>query len=776
MCTHGAVPFISLAPIVLVMALAGGGCERKPLRAGPASGATMPTENPSLVDSEEFIAGARRPAGPPEAKHAADVERWLGRMTLREKVGQMTQLTLSMVCDGKDEALAVSPEKLHKAVVEYGVGSILNVNERAIPRDGWHAILRAIQNESKKSRLGIPVLYGIDTIHGANYVAEGTMFPQPLGMAATFDPELLLRASRIAAAETRRAGIPWTFSPILDVGRQPLWSRLYETFGEDTYLATVMGLAAVRGYEGDDVSSPQQVAACMKHYVGYSFPKSGQDRTTAVISDGALREYFLPTFAAAIRAGAHTLMVNSGDVNGVPGHINHRLLTTVLRGELGFRGLVVSDWQDIKRLVDPHRVAKTEKEATLMSITAGVDMSMVPDDYSFSDLLLALVEEGSVPMARIDEAVRRVLALKYELGLFDDPLRGASAGTSIGGPEARRASLEAAHASITLLKNAHRTLPLAKGMKVLVTGPTADSLVPLNNGWTYTWTGSEAPLYPKDRPTILKAIESKLGAGHVTYVQGASHDQEVDVARAAAAAARSDVTVLCLGEQSYAEGTGNIDDLNLPRAQLNLAEQVLAAGKPVVVVLVEGRPRIIRSLTDKAAAIVMAYNPSHEGGTALADILFGDVNPSGKLPITYPRSTTDLATYEERAAGDPTSEFEFGHGLSYTTFAYSELEVSPGAGSPAGKWRVAVTVKNTGDRAGKEVVLLYVVPPVTVGMPKRRLRRFAKVALEPGQSRTVTFELSSGDFSFIGEDQRPRPVRGTFGLLVGNLRASLETQ
>ena len=449
------------------------------------------------------------------------------------------------------------------------------------------------------------MLYGIDSIHGTTYVEGGTLFPQPLAMAATWNPELMLHGSQISAAETRKAGIPWTFSPVLDVGRQPLWPRLYETFGEDTYLATVMGVATVRGYEGDDISSPSQVSSSLKHYVGYSVPTTGGDRSPALIPESALREYFLPTFAAAVKAGAHTVMVNSGEVNGIAGHANGYLLKTVLRDELGFQGVVVSDWQDIERLVTAHHIAATEKEATRISILAGVDMSMVPLDYRFSDLLLQLVQEGQVPVSRIDEAVRRILILKYQLGLFTDPLRGLDANTTLGSPESRQASLVAAQESITLLKNDTHTLPLAKTARVLVTGPDADSLIPLDNGWSYTWQGDKASAYPtKGYSTILGAIRQKIGADHVTYVPGATFDKELDVAQAASAAsaANVDAIIVCLGEWAYAETPGNIADLALPDAQIHLAQKMLESGKPVILVLTEGRPRIIRPIVRQARA------------------------------------------------------------------------------------------------------------------------------------------------------------------------------
>jgi beta-glucosidase len=741
-------------------------------------------DNPAIVDSQDFLTRNMRAAGPPATRYAPEVEKLLAQMTLKEKIGQMTQLALPMITDGKDNTLKINPEKLHKAIGEYGVGSILGPYDQAMPPAGWTEIIGAIQSEAHKTRLKIPVLYGIDSIHGPTYVAGGTLFPQPLGMAATWNPELMLRASQISAAETRAAGIPWNFSPVLDIGRQPLWPRLYETFGEDPYLATVMGVAAVRGYEGETIENPRQVAACLKHYVGYSFPTTGHDRTPALIPDRTLREYFLPTFAAAVRAGAHSVMVNSGEVNGIPGHANRYLLTDVLRGELGFKGVVVSDWQDIKRLVTVHHVAATERDATRIAVMAGVDMNMVPEDFSFSDLLYQLVEERAVPLSRIDEAVRRILTLKYGLGLFDDPLLGTNSATKVGSDESRQVSLEAARESIVLLKNANRILPLSKTVHVLVTGPAANSLVPLNNGWTYTWQGDREDLYPADRPTIVSAIKSKVGEQNVSYIPGAEYDKELDIGGAVEAAKTADFAVVCLGEKSYAESRGNIDDLALPDAQLRLAGDVAAAGKPVVLLLVEGRPRTIRNLADSASAIIVAFNPGNEGGQAIADMLFGDVNPSARLPVTYPRFPDALLTYDHKWSEEQDAEsgakiskslFEFGYGLSYTTFEYSALQVTPPEVSGQTPAHVSVTVKNSGDREGVEVVQLYLSQvAASITPPVRRLKRFAKVSLRPSESKQLSFDLTRDDFSFIGQNNKPVVEPGKFEVLVGNLKASFD--
>src|SRR5437868_7729015 len=710
-----------------------------------------------LDDSDLFFQNTIRAAGP-QRDNSQKIEALLKRMTLEEKVGQMTQLAVGMIATGQDQTIQIDPVKIDKAVGHYGVGSILNVHEQALTVDKWQEIIGQIQTAAKKTRLGIPVIYGIDSIHGATYVQGSTLFPQEIGMAATWNPELMKRGSEIAAMETRAAGIPWSFSPVLDIGRQPVWPRFYETFGEDPYLAKVMGAAFVRGLEGSDVGSPEHVATSLKHYMGYSVSFNGRDRTPAWIPENYLREYFLPTFDAAVKAGAHTVMVNSAEINGIPGHVNHHILTDILRDELGFKGFVVSDWEDIKKLVTHWHVAANEKEATRMSVMAGVDMSMVPLDYSFADHLIALAKEGAVPQSRIDEAVRRILKVKFELGLFENSMPNPALKSKIGLSESRKAALQAARESMTLLKNSSDLLPLTKDRKILVTGPTADSMISLNNGWTYVWQGSEESLYPKDRPTIRRAIEAKAGAANVTYVPGTkitrregspsngtptNIESEVDIPAAVQAARAADVVVLCLGEGSYTETPGDIPDLTIGEPQRKLAEAIEATGKPVVLVLAEGRPRIINGIADHANAVLMAYNPGNEGGQAVADVLFGDFNPCGKLPFTYPRAPNALLTYDRKAFETESfdnagikPQFEFGSGLSYTTFSYKELRLSSKTIGMSDDLSVSVTVTNSGSRAGKEVVQLYVSDLVASLSPAgKRLKRFAKVYLEPGQSR-----------------------------------------
>jgi beta-glucosidase len=763
---------------------------------GPSADERGPV-SADINDSDEFFQTAISSAGP-ERDNSQKIEALLKRMTLEEKIGQMTQLTLGMIVNGQDQNIQIDPAKLEKATVRYGVGSILNVSDQALTPDKWHDTIKQVQEAAtKKTRLGIPVIYGIDSIHGATYIQGATLFPQEIGMAATWNPELMKRGSEIAAMETRAAGIPWSFSPVLDLGRNPLWPRFWETFGEDPYLAKVLGVAFVRGLEGSDVASQDRVASSLKHYMGYSFPLTGRDRTPAWIPENYLREYFLPPFDAAVKAGARTIMVNSGEINGVPGHVNHHILTRILRSELGFKGFVVTDWEDIKKLVTIWRVAANEKEATRMAVMAGNDMSMVPSDYSFADHLIALVKEGAVPQSRIDEAVRRILRVKFELGLFEKPTPDPALKTKIGLPESRQAALQAARESMTLLKNTNNLLPLTKNRKVLVTGPTADSLISLNNGWSYVWQGSEESLYPKDRPTIRRAIEAKVGAANVTYVPGTKItrapgspsnstptdvEAEVDIPAAVRAAGAADVVVLCVGEGSYTETPGNITDLTLGEPQLRLAEAIAATGKPVV--LVEGRPRIINRIADKASAVLMAYNPGNEGGQAVADVLFGDINPSGKLPFTYPRTPNGLITYDHKPFETENTafgnlafrpQFEFGQGLSYTTFAYSDLRLGRKTITGTEDLSVSVTVRNSGSRAGKEVVQLYVGDLVASLSPAgKRLRRFAKVYLEPGQSRTLAFKLRREDLSFIGADNKPVVEPGEFEVTIAGLKERFE--
>jgi beta-glucosidase len=713
------------------------------------------------------------------------VDALLAKMTIDEKIGQMTQVTLDVVLQTANGAatqpVQIDADKIKEALEKYHVGSILNVSGPAFTREHWYKIISDIQNAAAQTRLKIPVLYGIDAMHGQNYVQGSTLFPQEIGMAATFNPELTKREAAITAYETRASYIPWDFSPVLDLGRNPLWPRIYETFGEDPYLAKTMGASVARGYQGNDPGSKYNVASCMKHYLGYSFPLDGKDRTPAWIPDRYMREYFLPSFRAAVNAGAMSVMVNSSEINGVPVHSSHYLLTDVLRGELGFKGVIVTDWMDIKYLNTRHHIAATQKDAVLIAINAGIDMSMVPLDYTFYDLLKQLVKEGKVPVSRIDESVRRILTMKYKLGLFERPVGNPDDYPKFGSPEFAAVSLKSAVESITLLKNTNNVLPLKKDMKVFVTGPAANSMRAINGGWSYTWQGDVTNQFTTDKNSILKAIEQKIGKDNVSYEPGSSYEAPEDIDAAVKAAKKSDVIVLCLGENSYAENPGNIDNLDLPSAQLDLANALAATGKPVILIMTEGRPRIITPIEGKSAATIMAYLPGNEGGNALADILFGDANPSGRLPYTYPRDANALVNYYRKNIENGNSDdkhgynplYEFGDGLSYTTFAYSNLKISQPTLKEGETLTVTVDVKNTGNREGKESVLLYSREEYASITPDtKRLRAFDKIDLKPGETQTVTFKLTSKDLAFINDVSKSVTEAGEFKVIVGGLTQS----
>lgn len=722
----------------------------------------------------------------------ARVDSLLALMTLEEKVGQMTQLELGMVTTDDTFPQPIDPEQLRRIIHDYHVGSLLNVVDTAFPLDHWHEVIGAVQEAASETRLGIPVLYGIDAKHGANYTQEAILFPQAQGMAATWNTDLVEAIAEITARDVRASGIPWNFAPVLDVGRDLRWPRLYETFGEDQHLVTAMGLALQRGFQGDDLADARRVAVALKHYVGYSASDSGRDRTPATISDIELYEHHLPPFQAAIDAGAASVMVNSGEVNGVPVHASHHLLTDVLRGELGFDGLILTDWLDIKKLVSLHRVAADEREATRMAIEAGIDMSMVPSDVSFIEHLISLVEDGEISESRIDESVQRILRVKFDLGLFENPMAGIEHADEVGSDEDRRVALQAAHESITLLRNTEDVLPLSEDQRVLVTGPTAQSMQSLNSGWTYTWQGGGAAqdLFHEGRPTLMEAIRERIGADQMTYVPGSTLTRMDALEDAVAAAREADVAVVALGEGAYTETAGNLEhSLMLPDAQLLLLQEIAATGTPVVLVLIQGRPRTLGPVHEAAEAIVSAYNPGTEGGQAIADILYGDVNPSGRLPHTYPSRPTGYALYDhknsERLAADfgtggAEPLFPFGHGLSYTTFDYSDLAVQDSTLATedlanGATVEVQVTVTNTGDRSGQEVVQLYLSQAFASVTPaNRRLKRFAKVDLPPGASETLTFTLTREDFSFIGRDLAPTVEPGSFQVQVDALEAGVE--
>ncbi|MDO9424818.1 MAG: glycoside hydrolase family 3 N-terminal domain-containing protein [Methylobacter sp.] len=706
------------------------------------------------------------------------VKNLLSQMTLEEKVGQMTQVDFSVIGDPKEQNAEdqINPAKLEDAVLKHHVGSILNAplapDNKAQSVETWRKIMRTVQDAAATTRLKIPLIYGIDAIHGATYTQNSVLFPQAINMAATFNSELAFKEGEITAREVRASGLQWNFSTVMDIGRQPLWPRLWETFGEDVHLATVMGTSYIKGHQGDDFSAADKAPTCLKHYVGYSYPLNGKDRTPAWIGERMLREYFLPTFEAGIKAGSPTVMVNSAEVDGIPGHANHHYLTTILRDELGFKGFTVSDWEDIKRLYTRDKMAASEKEAVKIAVMAGIDMSMVPFDFSFYDLLIDLVKSGEVPMSRIDEAVSRILTVKYQAGLFEPkpllPVEG-----NFATAEAIETNRQAARESIILAKNDHNILPLKKDADILVTGPTANLLSVMNGGWTITWQGDAEDLYPQEKLTVLEAIQKK-STGKVTYIGGDAFDAPIDVQKVIEEAKNYDVILLSLGEKPYTETVGNIESLNLDQAQIELANAAIATGKPVVLLTLGGRPRIITSIAERASGVILGFLPGMEGGEAIADILYGDYNPNGKLPVSYPRNTNGITPYDYK----PMESFEqntynplypFGHGLSYTTFETSDLKAEKEKINMGENINVSVKVKNTGALTGKETVLLYINDvAASVTRPNKQLKAFKKVELNPGQTESVSFTLTPHDLSFIGVDLKRIVEPGDFKVMVGN--------
>lgn len=718
------------------------------------------------------------------------VEDLLSKMSLQEKVGQMTQVTIDLIL--KDESVdEIDEKKLSEAVVKKKVGSILNVKGHAYSMETWHELQQRIQEVAvKETPNNIPILYGIDAIHGANYIQGATLFPHNIGMAAARNPGLVQKAAEITAAETRASGIRWNFDPVLGLGRQPLWSRFEETFGEDVYLVSTLGAAAIRGYEQDDLTKPGAVASCMKHYIGYSIPLSGKDRTPAYIPEYVLREYLLPPFRKAVEAGTSSVMINSGEVNGVPVHASKYLLTDLLRSELGFEGVAVSDWEDVIRLHTRHRVADSPKEAVRMAVEAGVDMSMVPYDYSFYDLLISLVQEGTISEARIDESVRRILKLKFRLGLFDNPYPEKEAMELPDQKKANETALQAARESITLLKNEGSVLPLKENAKVLVAGPAANNVTSLHGSWSYVWQGTDDSQYPESTLTIKEALENHLGKQNVISSARRKYDDPAnfDVEALKKAAVNADYIILCLGEEAYAESPGSIDDLTLDQRQLDLANAAAATGKPVVLLLVEGRPRVISQIEKKIPAILLAYRPSTKGAEAIAEVLTGKYNPHGILPFSYPKATGDLVKYDHKYTegiredqpntytnGVYQPQWPFGHGLSYTTFSFGKLKADKSAFGAGEKLNLTVTVKNTGKRAGKVAVELYSRDLYASITPNyKRLREFTQLELAPREEKQVSFTITPDDLAFVNAEGKAVTEPGTFEFVVKDEAVSVE--
>lgn len=733
------------------------------------------------------------------------VEDLLSKMTLEEKVGQMAQVTLDVITYGpneyvSDEPVKLDPAKVRQALLEYKVGSILNTaNNRARTPQVWHEIISQLQEvATKESRLKIPVIYGVDAIHGTTYTAGATMFPQQIAQAATWNRALVKRGAEICAYETRASSIPWNFSPVLDLGRDPRFPRIWETFGEDVFLAAELGKEVIDGYEGtdNDVKNPKKVAATLKHFLGYSIPASGKDRTPVYMPEMELRERHLPAFKAAIDAGAHSLMVNSGQINGTPVHASYDLLTKLLKEELGFKGVVVTDWADIENLHNRDKVAASHKEAVKIAINAGVDMSMIPYNFRFVNYLTELVKEGAVPMSRIDDAVRRILTLKYELGLFETPVTNPKDYPDFGSAAHEKASYDAAAECITLLKNEKNILPLKKTSKLLLSGPNVNSNRSLNGGWTYSWQGEKVDEFGGKYNTIVEAFEKEAGKDKITFVQGLAYndkgkyweEKDLNIDAAVKAASGVDYIVLALGENSYTEKPGDLHDLTLSSNQIALAKALAKTGKPVILVLNEGRPRLIREIEREMAAVVQVYLPGNFGADALADVIYGDVNPSGKLPYTYPMYANTLLTYdhkpsEEQAkmlgvydyASDFAVQYPFGFGLSYTTFEYSNLKISKAAVTPDEELTITVSVKNSGKVEGKEVVQLYVADKYASVTPDvKRLRGFEKISLKPGESREVSFKISGRDIAFVAPDLKWKVEAGDFDVMVDKLTTSFK--
>lgn len=718
----------------------------------------------------------------------AKVSELISKMTLEEKVGQMTQITVTLF--EKQGAKGVFDlEKLKDGIQNHHIGSILNVPNPGAPTlQKWQETMNAISSEANKTRLKIPVLYGIDAIHGASYTTGATLFPQQIGLAATFNTELVKRGAQISAYETRASSIPWVFSPDLDFPRNPAWSRMWESFGEDAYLSSQMAVAFVNGFEGDNnVGSKYSVASCMKHYIGYGSTTTGKDRTPSIIPERLLRQYDLTIYQAAIKAGAKSVMVSSGEINGTPVHASKHLLTDILKNELGFSGVVVTDWKDIIYLHTRHKVAETQREAVRMAVMAGIDMSMVPEDYSFYTLLLDLAQKGEVPMSRIDDAVSRILKMKFELNLFQNSVANLKDYPKFGSAEHIEEAYKTAAESITLLKNDKDVLPLNKSEKVLVTGATANSMKYLNGGWSYTWQGENSDTYAADKFTILEAFQNKLGKENVLYTKGADLETEDDaeIQKAVDLAKNASKIVLCLGEKNYTETPGDISDLYMSKSQVKLALALAKLNKPIVLVLNEGRPRLISDFADQMTAVLQCYLPGNEGARALVDILYGDVNPSGRLPYNYPKYPNSLEKYNRKytesiSEGEQNDDakyeksyspqFEFGSGLSYTTFKYSNLKIDKTEISNSDDINVSVTVTNSGNKAGKETVLLYLSDNFATITPEfKSLKRFQKINLAPNESKTVTFTLNQKDLQFVDNDLKWVSEKGAFTVRIADL-------
>ena len=739
---------------------------------------------------------------PADREIESKVEEILSNLSLEEKVGQMCELTIDVVTDmSKRDSFVLNEEALRSVFGKYKVGSILNVPQGVAQRpEVWSAAIRRLNELSKEACSGIPQIYGVDQIHGASYTWGATLFPQEIGQAASFNRQIPRRVSEIAAYESRACLIPWVYSPVMDLGRQPLWSRMWESYGEDVYLNCAMAREAVLGYQGEDPNhiGPQSVAACLKHYMAYGVPVSGKDRTPSSVTEREMREKYFQPFRNAIEAGALSVMVNSGVNNGVPFHANYKYLTKWLKEELNWDGMIVTDWADINNLCTRDHIAASKKEAIELAINAGIDMSMVPYEVEFCDMLRELVEEGKVTMTRINDAVRRILRLKVRLGLMDQstwdlsPTELAAQFPKFGCAEFAAEAEQMAEECMVLLKN-EDVLPLREGMKLLVCGPNADNLRGMNGGWTYTWQGHRTnELAPQmgNYPSFQKALTERFGEKNVTYVEGVRWDEQNfeldrladDWNRISATARNADVVVCCVGENSYCETPGNISDLNLSENQKQLVREVAKAGKPIVLVLAEGRPRLLREIEPLCKAVVHTFLPSNYGGTALARLLAGDVDFSGRMPYTYPKHPGAFVTYDYKpceSVGTMAGNYNydavmdvqwpFGFGLHYASISYGNMTASPESFTVADSITVTVDVKNNGERVTKESVLLFSSDLVASLTPDvRRLRAFEKVVLQPGETKTVSMHIAASDLSFVNMDDQWVLEPGEFRLMIAD--------
>jgi beta-glucosidase len=723
----------------------------------------------------------------------------IAQMSIEEKVGQTCQITLDVITqtDAKGATripATIDTAKLNEAIVKYHVGSILNVGSHTLSLAEWKGIIPAVQNPYTTGKTHVPIIYGIDAIHGVNYTVGATLFPQEIGLAATWNPSLAKTFGEITAYETRASGIPWNFSPVLDLGRQPLWSRTFETLGEDPYLISQMGSAIIDGYQGGATPDEYHVAACMKHFVGYSGTNSGRDRTPAWIPEKYMKELYLPSFKAAVEHGALTVMINSGAVNGIPGHINHHLITETLKGEWGFKGFAVSDWEDFIMLHTVHSTSPSLADAYVQAFNAGVDMSMVPLSPQYKEyctIMVNAVKSGKISMERLDDAVQRILYVKSKLGLFERPVPTFENYPKFGSAEFQQASLNSALESITLLKNENGILPLSKNQKVLIAGPTSNNLIYLNGAWTHTWQGVDTAYNTSGCLTVRQAFEKKLGKENCLFAQGAELYTEnafektrlVNLSDYQEKLRQADVVVLCLGELPATEKPGDILSLNLDAEQRELAKLAYAQNKKVILVLLEGRPRVIHDIVTGASGIIQAYLPGNYGAEALVQLMFGDKNFSGKLPYTYPKFDGVIEFYDHPKSVDRSKsgdfsaynpEWNFGFGLNYSDIEYTGLTLSRETFSEKDSIAVTVTLKNNCSIAGKEVIQLYVSDDYASLIPTgKSLKRFVKIDVPAKTEVSKTFYLNLKDFQFVGKEGDFIVEEGDFTIRVGNLTKKL---